>query len=471
MAGEVFFIGVRFPMKKTVSHRRAAKRAQDAAGRQAKRRILFPIFCAFLFVLVAPHAPAAAQTQPSIDSDTATVAPAAASEAINPSVSPDQTAEQGTSSQDNPGRTSRLLSNSYVGLQAGYLGYAFSRAQVQPGFQAQSVQIPHLGARVFVFGHEFNKYLSVQFSEMRPVEWVRYHSVNGDQGSYSVWMNVAGLTAKGRLPLTKKWAVFGEGGLGIATRKGFAIGNAWVVNNVNYATVLFGGGVEYRINDHWTLLSGVTAAPGDAAEQQPRTVFFSGGANYTLRHVPSKPAGAVSEEGPIWPKNVIEVGYITNAAGYGVNNLVANRVFFPGTVQVASGFSVNYQRNVFHLRRFFALDWGADVSTWESRKNHERFYTVALYPALRVPVVRRNPIELYFAYSLAGPALMTRTVIDGQQTGRVFTFQDFMSVGAYLGRKRRVTAELRIAHYSNGNLFPQNPGVTIPLGFYVGTSF
>ena len=72
---------------------------------------------------------------------------------------------------------------------------------------------------------------------------------------------------------------------------------------------------------------------------------------------------------------------------------------------------------------------------------------------------------------MAGPALITRTTIDGEAAGRAFTFQDFMSAGIFLGKKRRISAEVRIAHYSNGNLFPQNPGVTIPLGFYLGTSF
>jgi hypothetical protein len=159
--------------------------------------------------------------------------------------------------------------------------------------------------------------------------------------------------------------------------------------------------------------------------------------------------------------------------GFGVNAFVSKKVpvFFPGDVRVANGFSVNFQRNFFHTRRFFALDWGADISAWRSRADGDRFYTVSVYPVARVPLVRTNPVEFYFSYSLAGPALITRTTIDGQPTGRVFTFQDYMSVGFYLGRKRRVTAEIRVQHYSNGNLFPQNPGITIPLGFYFGSSF
>jgi hypothetical protein len=67
--------------------------------------------------------------------------------------------------------------------------------------------------------------------------------------------------------------------------------------------------------------------------------------------------------------------------------------------------------------------------------------------------------------------LVTRTNIDAQNTGRVFTFQDYMALGTYLGRKRRFTGEVRIGHYSNANLFSRNPGITIPLGFYFGTTF
>jgi Lipid A 3-O-deacylase (PagL)/OmpA-like transmembrane domain len=376
--------------------------------------------------------------------------------------------------KEKPPLSSRFLLNSYVGLQIGYVDYPFSNSQVEPGFQAQSVQVPHLAVRVVLYGHEFNKYFSVQISEMRPVEWVEYRNLNGDQGSHSVWMNIGGLTAKARLPLTRKISVFGEGGLGIVTRKGFTINQSQVVSDASYSTLLFGGGLEYRLNDSWSLLTEVTAALGSASDKQPRTVFLSGGFNYTMRRIPSKVVGADSSNGPIWPKNILQVGYITDALGFGVNNFVSKGkvpIFWPGNVEVADGFSVNYQRNVLHTRRFFAIDWGASVSTWRSRIRGERFYTASLYPVLRFPLVRTNPLEFYFSYSLVGPALITRTNIDDQEIGRKFTFQDYMSVGFFLGRKRMVTAEVRIAHYSNGNLFPQNPGVTIPLGFYLGSTF
>lgn len=376
--------------------------------------------------------------------------------------------------QDQSPQYPRFLSNTYAGVQLGYIGYSFTGSQLQPGFQAQSIHIPHLAPRVLLIGHEFNKYFSAQISDMRPVQWVEYRNVNGDQGRHSVWMNVGGLTAKGRLPIGGAISIYGESGLGIVTRKGFFVNQSQVVKDASYATVLFGGGLEYRVNDHWSLLTGITAAPGRSADQQPLTVFFSGGFDYTLRSVPASQVDADSVNGPVWPNNIVQIGYATDALGYGANDFVSNGavpVFWTGSVQVAHGLSLNYQRNMLHTRRYFALDWGASVSSWTSRKAGERFYTASLYPAARFIAVRTNPVEFYLEYSVAGPTLITRVSIDGEQTGKRFTFQDFMGAGVFLGRTKRIAAEVRIEHYSNGNLFPQNPGVTVPLTFYLGTSF
>ncbi len=372
-------------------------------------------------------------------------------------------------------RTSRFLSGTYIGVQAGSVGYAFSNLQLQPGFQAQTVQVPHLAARFILFGHEFNEYLSGQVSEIIPAHGVEYQNVNGDQANHFLWMdNIAAFTAKARLPLSERWSLYGEGGLGVVTRNGFTVDRSTALKSANYVTFLYGGGVAYRLNENWDLLSGVIVAPGESGDRQPSTVFFSGGFDYTMRRVPADPASTESPDGPIWPRNMIQVGYITDALGYGVNDFFTKgkvAIFWHGGVNVANGFTVDFQRNLFHTRRFFALDWGASVSTWKSNLDGERFFTASLYPVLRIPLIRTNPMEFYFSYSLGGPSLITRTTIDGEGTGKWFTFQDYMALGAYLGRKRRVTGEVRIGHYSNANLFSQNPGLTIPLGFYMGTTF
>jgi len=376
--------------------------------------------------------------------------------------------------QDQTPPIPRFLADSYIGVQIGDIDYHFSAAQLQPGFHAQSIEVPHLAARVLLFGHEFNKYFSAQISEMRPVYWIHYQNVNGDQASHSVWMNVAGATGKARLPLTKSLSVYGEGGLGVVSRRGFSIGQSSVVNSIGYATVLMGAGVQYDLTRRWSLLSGITVAPGSTASNQPRTLFFSGGLNYTLRQDATVTSTPDSPTAPEPPKNLIHLGYINDAVGFGINNFVSKGavpIFWTGNVYVSHGWSADYQRNLFHTRRFFALDWGATVSTWRSRQNGQSFYTAAIYPMARVTPIRTGSFECYLGYSLAGPAFISATTIDAQLAGRHFTFQDFVSSGVTIGGRHKVNAEIRITHYSNGNLFPQNPGVTVPLGFYVGTAF
>jgi Lipid A 3-O-deacylase (PagL) len=85
--------------------------------------------------------------------------------------------------------------------------------------------------------------------------------------------------------------------------------------------------------------------------------------------------------------------------------------------------------------------------------------------------LRLGSADVYVNYSLAGPALISKVVIDGEDTGKHFTFQDFFGIGAYVGKARRLNVEIKIMHFSNGNLAPQNAGVAIPLTFNLGYTF
>ena len=49
--------------------------------------------------------------------------------------------------------------------------------------------------------------------------------------------------------------------------------------------------------------------------------------------------------------------------------------------------------------------------------------------------------------------------------------RDSLGFGVYLGQGRHVNAELRIGHYSNGNLLPRNRGIQVPLTVAVGYAF
>lgn len=366
-----------------------------------------------------------------------------------------------------------ILKNSFFGVSIGSINYPFSSEQLEPGYNVASIQVPHTAVRLILYGHEFSKYVSAQLTYMRPVDWIEYKNINGDKSKHTVWMNVAALTLTARTPSWKKISLYGEFGISIITRKGFYINNNPVVKNANYATVLAGAGLAYHLNDKWRLIFNVVYSPGHSKDKQPHTIFYSAGFNYTLRS-PAESTVKQNSSKYIFPKDLLQFGYTTNALGYGVNKAVSEGpvpIFWGGDVKTRRGISIHYQHNIFHTRKVFSLAYGASFGWWQSRDERNPFYTISLYPLLRFTALRMRSEDIYFNYSVAGPSFISKTVIDKKNTGRHFTFQDFMGMGIYFGKKRNYNTEIRIAHYSNGNLFPENVGVMIPLSFYIGYTF
>lgn len=366
-----------------------------------------------------------------------------------------------------------ILSNSFVGINIGHIDYPFSDVQLEPGHRVDTIAVPHVAVRALLFGHHFGKYLSAHAGYMRPVKYVKYRNVDG-HGTRSVWLHFGTLTLQSRVPVHERLSVYGEAGLGITNRNGFEIDDAPVVEDAHFSSWLLGAGVEYHVNQTWDLVAGTAYIPRHSKTRQPHTLFTSGGLRYNMRPLPPARVEETLAAGFVFPEHLIQVGHATNAFGYGVNNFVSKTipVFWGGAVEVErSVATVQYQRNLFHTKKVFAFDVGASFGWWKSRHNGERFRTVSVYPLLRFMVLRRKSADLYVSYSVAGPSYISRRVIDARETGSHFTFQDFMSVGAFIGPDKHFNAEINLNHYSNGNLFAENAGVKIPVTFKVGYAF
>jgi hypothetical protein len=362
------------------------------------------------------------------------------------------------------------LSNAYFGVSIGSINYPFSTEQVERGYSVQSVSVPHTAVRVTLYGCRINKYLSGKITYMRPVKWVQYRNVNGDRENHSVWMNIAGLSLDAQLPLNKRFSLSAEAGLAILTRNGFEINNNPVVKNANFGTGMFGGAVHYHIGKKWDLLATAVWSPANKKAEQPHTLFIGAGFHYHLRPLSAEKVKHNAAGNYIFPKEILLAGYTSNLLGYGVNNFLSQKatIFWGGEAHIRQGFSLSYQRNIFHTRKVFAMDWAAGIGYWQSRDKKENLFTVSLNPVLRFNVIRTKPLDIFLEYSVAGPAFISKTKLDNVLLGRKFTFHDFMGVGIFAGEKKRVHAGLRIAHYSNGNLFPENDGVKIPLTLNLG---
>ncbi|HEX6335055.1 MAG TPA: acyloxyacyl hydrolase [Flavisolibacter sp.] len=376
--------------------------------------------------------------------------------------------------QDERAQYPGLLARSYFGVSIGYINYPFTNESMEAPYQAASIHVPHTAVKITLLGYRFNDHLSGQITYMRPVNWVEYRNINGDQSNRSVYMNVGGLTLKGNVPLGRKFRLYGEGGLGIVTRNGFTKDSLPAVKDATYATFLMGGGLDYRLNKSWELVAGMNYAPGSEKHRQPYTMFFSGGFRYNMNPLADEKVAAVQKAGYHFPKHLLQVAYTTNALGYGVNDFVSQGaipIFWGGDAEVKSGIAVNYQRNVFHTKKVFALDIGTSAGYWISDEHEQSFWTLSVYPLFRFNVIRSRAADFYFYYSVAGPTYISRVIIDEEDTGRHFTFRDFMGIGSFIGKKKQLNAEINIGHFSNGNIFPKNGGVKVPLSFTLGLTF
>jgi len=256
----------------------------------------------------------------------------------------------------------------------------------------------------------------------------------------------------------------------MVTRHGIEIDGAAVVHDVVYPAPLLGAGAEYRLNGAWGIQLGAATLPGRASLRQPRTSLASLGMVYRVE----PPAQAVSADAdgdqPVFHEHLIQGGITSAAFGEGFNKIMAP-LFWEGEAKVGAGIDVDYQRNVFHTASLFSLDWGASLAYRSSLRRGDDFVTFSLYPLLRLTPIRTAVADVYLNYSLAGPAFISKFWIDGFETGRHFTMRDSVGVGAYMGRGKHLNAEVRIAHYSNGNLLPRNSGIQVPLTLTFGYAF
>ncbi len=308
---------------------------------------------------------------------------------------------------------------------------------------------------------------------LRPVKWTVYHEINGPSSTRSP-TNIAGLTGRWTTSLRGPVALYGEGGLGVVTRNRASLNGRNLTEDANYPTMLAGLGVKYRLNRVWDIQLGGIFLPPKKKFHHPMTAVVSLGAVFNMRPLSADQLTERIAADRLFPKHLLQFGTATNRFGTGVNRFVSGKtmpIFWGGLAEVEKGFLARYQQNVFHGKKIFALDLGLSAGKWRSIGQKTSFATFSAFPQFRFVLLRSKPADFYFSYSLAGPTYITKSEVNGHQTGKRFTFQDLMGAGLYAGRRKEFNFEVGIGHYSNGNLFPRNAGIKIPLTFSAGYAF
>ena len=226
-----------------------------------------------------------------------------------------------------------------------------------------------------------------------------------------------------------------------------------------------------------------TFLPKSTKHNQPSISQVSLGFEFHLQQVEDTKAKEYASNGYFFPNNILQISYGTSAIGFGVNRFFGMSlkvgdfesfgipIFWVGKVKAKHAFSVTYQRLIFRTEKIFSLDWGASVTAFQSELTNENVFAFSIFPTLRFYILRKKGFDFYANYSIIGPTFLTISDIDGLKSGPKITYQDTMGFGIFFGKERKYNFELRIMHYSNGNIFTRNDGVAIPLQFTLGKTF
>lgn len=364
-----------------------------------------------------------------------------------------------------------VFNNTWIEASIGFDNYGFTNSNLAPGFTAESIDNTNLAARLLL-GHNFNPYLGATLSLMRGFLWTDFNNINNTDVSKSVWNTLLGLTVRPMLPI-QKITLYGDFGMGLTSRHGFDLDGQVVVSNASLLSPIIGGGLTYRLSTHFLLDWNTIYAFPNSSQNQPYTFYSGLGVIYLFQQSASASSHPINSD--FFPKNFLQFSYTSrdiiyiDAAPYFSEGGIP--LFYKGQIKFQEGALLQYERTIFHTAQYFSVSWGLSAGRWESQLNHQIFCTLSAYPELKFWFFRSQAADLYMTYSQIGPSYISQVYIDNKNTGKHFTFQDLIGFGAFLGESKRFDVNLKIVHFSNGNIFPNNPGLDVPVMLSLGYAF
>ncbi len=144
-------------------------------------------------------------------------------------------------------------------------------------------------------------------------------------------------------------------------------------------------------------------------------------------------------------------------------------IFWTASDKANGGMQLTYLQMLYHTKQHFSAYWGASASGWNGGGDNNNIAT--LFVSMRFWLHQWHYLSPYFMASYAGPSLMSVQHFNGHNLGSHFIWQDYLGIGMMLGPKQNIDLNVRLLHYSNGDVFPTNPGFDVPIVVTVGFAF
>ena len=144
-------------------------------------------------------------------------------------------------------------------------------------------------------------------------------------------------------------------------------------------------------------------------------------------------------------------------------------IFWSSKSRVDYGLLFTYERTVFHTQKYFSINVGANFAWWSDKSQIQ--LALAGYFVFRFWLFRTQTFNPYIEWSIAGPSIISRRFFNNHNLGSRFIFQDFLGIGAVVGRAQHIVISFKMVHYSNGDLFMHNDGFNVPIVLSIGFVF
>lgn len=365
------------------------------------------------------------------------------------------------------------LDELYLSANFGVINVNYTEDLLQGDLETTGITGRNAFAGRFSVGYHLTEKWDVEFSVMRPGAWVQYEFDEPRKFDKSVWTNIWALSGRRNFRLFSNTRLYVEAGISNVARTGFKINKEVVIPSVRYIYPIASTGLLYPISSKIDASLNFTYSPKNGKYDQPSTSFLAGGIVFHVRETSEEVKSSYLNTEYAFPDHLLQFAYASDFAGFDINRQFSSGldtsipIFWLGDVFVENGISASYQKNIFHTEKSFSFSAGASMSYYNPQKG-DSFFTVSVFPVIKWWFLRTKPVDLYFNYSLIGPAYISSSILDNIDTGEEFTFQDFMGIGFLFGKERKYNLDLKIAHYSNGNIFTENPGVAVPLSISFG---
>lgn len=202
-------------------------------------------------------------------------------------------------------------------------------------------------------------------------------------------------------------------------------------------------------------------------QAEPHTSYFPPQAPYAS--VTSEHSDTDTPKSFSFLKNEIAIGYYNDHGMHVHIPHPPSPFFWTASTHAERGVMIMAMHQIFHAGRLFSIDLGGSAANWYGYGGS--LNTVSLFFAFRLWLFHTSWFNPYLIYSVAGPTYISRRTFGPAKLGEHFLFQDFLGLGMQIGHDPALTIGVKLVHYSNGDIFPENNGFDVPIVGFIGIAF